>query len=33
MWLDAVGMADDFYGYLDDLPAYRQMSMRNFLSL
>ncbi|WP_343602249.1 R2-like ligand-binding oxidase, partial [Mycobacterium sp.] len=25
MWLDAVGMADDLHGYLDELPAYRQM--------
>lgn len=25
MWLDAVGMTDDLQGYLDDLPAYRQM--------
>jgi len=25
MWLDAVGIKDDLHGYLDDLPAYRQM--------
>ncbi len=25
LWLDAVGMTDDLHGYLDDLPAYRQM--------
>lgn len=25
LWLDAVGIKDDLHGYLDDLPAYRQM--------
>ncbi|GFG63705.1 R2-like ligand binding oxidase [Mycobacterium kubicae] len=25
MWLDAVGMTDDLHGYLEELPAYRQM--------
>ncbi|MCB0948866.1 MAG: R2-like ligand-binding oxidase [Mycobacterium sp.] len=25
MWLDAVGMTEDLQGFLDDLPAYRQM--------
>ncbi len=25
MWLDAVGVTDDLHGYLDELPAYRQM--------
>ena len=25
LWLDAIGMKDDLHGYLDDLPAYRQM--------
>lgn len=25
MWLDAVGITDDLHGYLDPLPAYRQM--------
>ncbi len=25
LWLDAVGITDDLHGYLDDLPAYRQM--------
>ncbi|MGH3525625.1 MAG: R2-like ligand-binding oxidase, partial [Mycobacterium sp.] len=25
LWLDAVGISDDLQGYLDDLPAYRQM--------
>jgi len=25
MWLDAVGMTDDLHGYLEPLPAYRQM--------
>ena len=25
MWLDAVGVTDDLHGYLDKLPAYRQM--------
>lgn len=25
MWLDAVGITDDLHGYLDDLPAYRQI--------
>jgi ribonucleoside-diphosphate reductase beta chain len=25
MWLDAVGIKDDLHGYLDDLPAYREM--------
>jgi ribonucleoside-diphosphate reductase beta chain len=25
LWLDAVGISDDLHGYLDDLPAYRQM--------
>jgi ribonucleoside-diphosphate reductase beta chain len=25
MWLDAVGITDDLHGYLDDLPAYREM--------
>ncbi|HEX7322862.1 MAG TPA: R2-like ligand-binding oxidase [Mycobacterium sp.] len=25
LWLDAVGIADDLHGYLDELPAYRQL--------
>ena len=25
LWLDAVGLTDDLHGYLDELPAYRQM--------
>jgi ribonucleoside-diphosphate reductase beta chain len=25
MWLDAVGITDDLHGYLDEMPAYRQM--------
>jgi ribonucleoside-diphosphate reductase beta chain len=25
LWLDAVGISDDLHGYLDPLPAYRQM--------
>jgi ribonucleoside-diphosphate reductase beta chain len=25
LWLDAVGITDDLHGYLDDLPAYRQI--------
>ncbi|SPM39113.1 Ribonucleotide reductase beta subunit, ferritin-like domain [Mycobacterium numidiamassiliense] len=25
MWLDAIGITDDLHGYLDDLPAYREM--------
>jgi ribonucleoside-diphosphate reductase beta chain len=25
MWLDAVGITDDLHGYLDSVPAYRQM--------
>jgi ribonucleoside-diphosphate reductase beta chain len=25
LWLDAVGISDDLHGYLDELPAYRQM--------
>ena len=25
MWLDAVGITDDLHGYLDELPAYRQI--------
>jgi ribonucleoside-diphosphate reductase beta chain len=25
LWLDAVGMTDDLHGYLDELPAYRQI--------
>jgi len=25
MWLDAVGMTDDLHGYLEELPAYRQI--------
>jgi ribonucleoside-diphosphate reductase beta chain len=25
LWLDAVGIRDDLHGYLDELPAYRQM--------
>src|ERR1700747_2550670 len=25
LWLDAVGVTDDMHGYLDALPAYRQM--------
>lgn len=25
MWLDAVGIRDDLHGYLDELPAYRQL--------
>jgi ribonucleoside-diphosphate reductase beta chain len=25
MWLDAVGITDDLHGYLDELPAYREM--------
>ncbi|HEY0226794.1 MAG TPA: R2-like ligand-binding oxidase, partial [Mycobacterium sp.] len=25
MWLDAIGITGDLHGYLDDLPAYREM--------
>src|ERR1700737_798860 len=25
LWLDAVGMTDDLHGYIDELPAYREM--------